>query len=131
MEDHVQLRFKAKEAMAIASGREAAGNFAEASEAYTLAADICCAAKAKALAAHSDARPMKDAEVWHRALFLCIQSFCASNVAPGVLPRESDSNAPAEQTVRWSAVALPLAAAGSGGSSSSVLHTPTPSPALV
>ena len=67
MQDHVQLRFKAKEAMAAAAAREAAGKFADAAEAYTLAADICSAAKVRASAAHSDARPMKDAEVRHRA----------------------------------------------------------------
>jgi hypothetical protein len=63
MQDHVQLRFKAKEAMAIAAARESAGNFTEASKAYVLAADFCSAAKDMALRSGADARAMKDAEV--------------------------------------------------------------------
>ena len=63
MQDHVQLRFKAKEAMAIASTRENAGKFEEASAAYTLAADICAKAKTLAIAAGADAKAMRDAEV--------------------------------------------------------------------
>ena len=66
MQDHVQLRFKAKEAMAIASTRESAGKFEEASAAYTLAADICAKAKTLAIAAGADAKAMRDAEVQDR-----------------------------------------------------------------
>ena len=63
MQDHVQLRFKAKEAMAIATGREKAEKFQEASEAYTVAAEFCSVAKKVAIAAGADAKAMRDAEV--------------------------------------------------------------------
>ena len=63
MQDHVQLRFKAKEAMAIAASKETALKYAEAADAYTLASEFCLAAKNKALAIGSDASAMKDAEV--------------------------------------------------------------------
>ena len=63
MQDALQLRFKAKEAMEIATARENAGKFTEAAEAYRLAADICCRAKVVAVAAKGDAKAMKDAEV--------------------------------------------------------------------
>ncbi len=63
MQDHIQLRFKAKEAMTIASAKESSQKYAEAAEAYALASEFCLTAKNKALANGADASAMKDAEV--------------------------------------------------------------------